>query len=560
VQIAPYGVATNIYPLVTKRRNATGVIALGGHDLFNASSPVANRREAAIAALTSRAVMIEGPKSLLLPTSTPCVGSACNVNPLLGILARSGSYVPTTQAGDVWSNGFTWPGVLPGQVLGPIMGVTNCSGVVMVPSTGRSYCDTNATGDGTRFWGFSTVIVMWSNLLELSRVTELGDAAGQPYKWSVSRNLESANISSGSFPWTFVSANAGPLPPFGTPGYSEGITATVNVFTSAWSFTLEKSGGWHPEWEAGIIAGVVLVSALIAVFSFLLSLERNLHLELLYSMLPRRMVAKLHTGGFAESFDHVVILFSDIVSYTDLVGTLTPVQTMSMLNDLFADFDSLVDKHGIIKVETIGDGYLCVAGAPSPSLDPEVQARAMASMALDMIEASRRHRAPDGSLLRIRVGLHAGPVMAGVVGRKMPRWCLFGDTVNTVRARVMDIAACLRADMRVISILLPQASRMESSSSAMRCQVSQQVATLLETAVAEPDTRLALQSRGRVSIKGKGELETFWLSSTREDPADSMRVPSRMDRISSGSVVEEYGASPSRSDALQMQTEGDASV
>jgi hypothetical protein len=189
----------------------------------------------------------------------------------------------------------------------------------------------------------------------------------------VSRNLESANISAGPFPWTFVSANAGQLPPAGTPGYTEGITSTVQVFTSAWSFTLEKSGGWHPEWENGVIAGVVLVSALIALFSFLFSLERNLHLELLYSMLPRRMVAKLHTGGFAESFDHVVILFSDvralrrphtlpranrppailvlpqIVSYTDLVGTLTPVQTMEMLNELFADFDSLVDKHGIVK-------------------------------------------------------------------------------------------------------------------------------------------------------------------------------------------------------------------
>ena len=311
VQIAPYGVATNIYPLVTARRNATGVIALGGHDLFNASSPVANRRSAAILALTSRAVMMEGPKSLLLPTNTPCVGSACNVNPLLGILARLGSFVQTTQTTDVWSNNFTWPGVLPGQVLGPITGVTNCTGVRYAP-TNRSYCDTNATGDGTRFWGFSTVIVMWSNLLELSRVTELGDVAGHPYKWSVSRNLESANISAGPFPWTFVSANVGQLPPDGTPGYTEGITAQVRVFTSAWSFTLEKTGGWRPEWENGVIAGVVLVSALIALFSFLFSLERNLHLELLYSMLPRRMVAKLHTGGFAESFDHVVILFSDV--------------------------------------------------------------------------------------------------------------------------------------------------------------------------------------------------------------------------------------------------------
>ena len=102
------------------------------------------------------------------------------------------------------------------------------------------------------------------------------------------------------------------------------------------------------------------------------------------------------------------------------------------------------------------------------------------------------------------------------------------------------------------------ASRMESSSSAMRCQVSQQVAALLEAAVAEPGTRLALQSRGRVSIKGKGELETFWLSSTRDDPADSRRAPA-VDRISASSF-EEYGASPSRADALQVQVEGDTSV
>jgi hypothetical protein len=373
VQLAPYGLAVSIVPLVTSRRNATGVIALGGHDLMNASSPVANRRAAALLAIQTRTVMIEGPKSLLLPSVLACLGS-CVIDPLLGILARQAIFVASDSNVDEWSNGTTWPGVLPGQTLGPVTAATNCSGVLN-PVTGLSICATNATGDGTRFWGFTTVIVIWKQLLEMSKVSDLGDAGGTPYKWSVSRSDE-ASLGIAPFKWVYISSNTGRLP----AAFSDrAVFATSSVFSSVWGFTLEKPGGWRPAWEGGVIAGVVLLSVILAVFAFLLLLERSLHLELLYSMLPRRMVINMRKndgGGFAESFEHVVVLFSararlfatrdaffamrcvscaarrgavradarrvrccccwwccagDIVSYTDLVGTLTPKETMRMV-------------------------------------------------------------------------------------------------------------------------------------------------------------------------------------------------------------------------------------
>jgi hypothetical protein len=93
------------------------------------------------------------------------------------------------------------------------------------------------------------------------------------------------------------------------------------------------------------------MSALIALSLYLLALERRRHLQLLFSMLPARMVRRMRgaSGGFAESFPHAIILFSDIVSYTDLVSSLTPDQVMVMLNELFGEFDALVDKHGVVK-------------------------------------------------------------------------------------------------------------------------------------------------------------------------------------------------------------------
>ena len=173
-----------------------------------------------------------------------------------------------------------------------------------------------------------------------------------------------------------------------------------------------------------------------------------------------------------------------------------------MLNSLFVEFDDLAARAGVTKVETIGDAYMAVDGTDAPLRGPVAQALQMAAFALDMVDAASRHELPNGGQMRIRAGLHCGPVVAGVVGRTLPHWSLFGDTVNT-------------------------AARMESNSIPGRVHVSSDFARLVHQAEAEaraaaaaalaagraapPPFPFVLQSRGSIAIKGKGVLVTHFL-------------------------------------------------
>ncbi|XP_077432020.1 atrial natriuretic peptide receptor 1 isoform X1 [Vanacampus margaritifer] len=204
---------------------------------------------------------------------------------------------------------------------------------------------------------------------------------------------------------------------------------------------------------------------------------------LLYQILPHSVAEQLKRGETvqAEAFDSVTIYFSDIVGFTAISAQSTPMEVVTLLNDLYTCFDAIIDNFDVYKVETIGDAYMVVSGLPVRNgklHGPEVARMALAL--LDAVTTFRIRHRPDEQL-KLRIGIHSGPVCAGVVGLKMPRYCLFGDTVNT-------------------------SSRMESGGEALKIHVSSATRDVLQES-----GRFHLELRGDLHIKGKGQMTTYWL-------------------------------------------------
>jgi len=223
-----------------------------------------------------------------------------------------------------------------------------------------------------------------------------------------------------------------------------------------------------------------------------LSLHRNLELyrerqraetqraradQLLANVLPARVVDEIKHAGRATArrIDNLGVLFADIVGFTRYASELPPQAVVLVLDEIFCAFDELAQRHGVEKIKTIGDAYMAVS---------ESGAAALCRVALEMRQALERYNAANGTRLSMRIGIHAGPAVAGVLGVQRFLYDVWGDTVNV-------------------------ASRLEGGSQPGSIQVSEPV-------VRQAGREFSFTARGPVELEGRGSMNTWWLLGTAE--------------------------------------------
>ncbi|HEX5578090.1 MAG TPA: adenylate/guanylate cyclase domain-containing protein [Candidatus Limnocylindria bacterium] len=252
----------------------------------------------------------------------------------------------------------------------------------------------------------------------------------------------------------------------------------------------ELTGGLSalPRWFSttmlalNVVVGGAVVFTLLAVFAQQREDAQERAETLLINILPRSIAEKLkeQPQTIADAFPSASILFADVVDFTPLAERVPPVRVVKMLDQLFAHFDSLAERYEVEKIKTLGDCYMAASGIPMPCPD---HARRLALMALEMQEAVRADGVCADLGFELRIGINSGPVVAGVIGRKRFLYDLWGDAVNT-------------------------ADRMQREGTPGHVQITRATYELLRD-------EFVCESRGTIPIKGKGEMETWYLVGQR---------------------------------------------
>ncbi len=258
-----------------------------------------------------------------------------------------------------------------------------------------------------------------------------------------------------------------------------------------------------PDWFAttmlamNIVVGGAIVFTLLAVFAKqraealgALRVEQAKSENLLLNILPRSIADRLKAENqpIADHIGSASILFADVVDFTPWSERLAPGEVVGCLDRLFSHFDRLAERYGVEKIKTIGDCYMVAAGVPTQRPD---HARALALLALDMLEDVRSSDEVADLGLELRIGINSGPVVAGVIGRKRFLYDLWGDAVNT-------------------------ASRMESHGAPGRIQITRATYELLAD-------EFECEPRGTIAVKGKGEIEAWYLVGPSAEIASAPR-------------------------------------
>ena len=239
-----------------------------------------------------------------------------------------------------------------------------------------------------------------------------------------------------------------------------------------------------------VIVALVIAGALLSRLRYTSKAKRAIEREkersddLLHNILPEEVAAELMEKGSAEArtFDSATVLFTDFKGFTAMSEQLTATELVAEIDHCFKALDAIVEKHGVEKIKTIGDSYMAAAGLPDPASSNAADIVLAALEMRDAIAQRRAERLREGRpAFEMRIGLHSGPVIAGIVGVKKFAYDIWGDTVNT-------------------------ASRMESSGEPGRVNISAATHALVKDVI-----WLRFEPRGMVAAKGKGALEMFFV-------------------------------------------------